>query len=269
MREGKNAIVDRGAAGRVRRMAVLALLLAFLCLTAVCPAASEEPFTEGKKGSLRITVLFEKGEKNQSDQWKNVPVPGMKLRLYRTADLDMKDDGEAAYRSVPAFAGAGVAYDGAMDAEQSLKAAERLAAAAGGIQPDAEGATDQNGVLSFGGLAPGMYLAVQQGTAETADGRIVISPALWQVPMPERESSGEYRWTYQVEVFPKAGTLHVQPQPTVTPTATPAPSGSTPGGSVPGRPVKTGDPGHPVLWGVTALLALLAIGAALKQRKRM
>lgn len=195
-----------------------------------------------------------------------MPVPGLKVRLFRTADLDVKDNGEAAYRSVPAFAGAGVAYDGAMDAEQSLKAAERLAAAAGGIQPDAEGATDQNGVLSFGGLAPGMYLAVRQGTAETADGRIVISPALWQVPMPERESSGEYRWTYQVEVFPKAGTLHVKPA--VQAIAKPTPPGSTPGGSVPGRPVKTGDPGHPVLWGVTALLALLVIGAALRRRKR-
>ena len=262
MKERKNAIGDRGAAGRVRRMRVLALLLALLCLTAVCPAASAESFTEEKKGSLRITVLLETVEKDQNDQWKSVPVPGLKVRLNRTADLDVKDNGEAAYRSVPAFAGAGVAYDGAMDAEQSLKAAERLAAAAGGIQPDAEGATDQNGVLSFGGLAPGMYLAVRQGTAETADGRIVISPALWQVPMPERESSGEYRWTYQVEVFPKAGTLHVQPA--VQAIAKPTP----PGGPVSGRPVKTGDPGHPVLWAVTALLALLVIGAALGRRKR-
>ena len=184
------------------------------------------------------------------------------MRLFRTADLDVKDNGEAAYRSVPAFAGAGVAYDGAMDAEQSMKAAEKLAASAGGAQPDAEGVTDQNGVLSFADLAPGMYLAVQQGTAETADGRIVISPALWQVPMPERESSGEYRWTYQVEVFPKAGTLHVKPA--VQAIAMPTP----PGGPVPGRPVKTGDPGHPVLWGVTALLALLVIGTALRRRKR-
>ena len=191
-----------------------------------------------------------------------MPVPGLKVRLYRTADLDVKDNGEAAYRSVPAFAGAGVAYDGAMDAEQSMKAAEKLAASAGGAQPDAEGVTDQNGVLSFADLAPGMYLAVQQGTAETADGRIVISPALWQVPMPERESSGEYRWTYQVEVFPKAGTLHVKPA--VQAIAMPTP----PGGPVPGRPVKTGDPGHPVLWGVTALLALLVIGTALRRRKR-
>ena len=96
MKERKNAIGDRGAAGRVRRMRVLALLLALLCLTAVCPAASAESFTEEKKGSLRITVLLETVEKDQNDQWKSVPVPGLKVRLNRTADLDVKDNGEAA-----------------------------------------------------------------------------------------------------------------------------------------------------------------------------
>ena len=99
-------------------------------------------------------------------------------------------------------------------AEKTKEAAETLAGevAARGMKGK-EGLTDENGVVTFEGLEPGIYLVVQT----SGQSRYGIMQTFLAV-LPQTGANGEF--VYEVEATPKA----VTPVPTQPPAPTRAPS---------------------------------------------
>lgn len=295
-------VVGRGRLRRLagalggRYMAGKAILLALLCLpwlTLRSPAAvnAVEDLDTSKSCDLTITVQYETDE-NKDGKGEMKPVPGMKLLLYRVADLTVSNGG-AVYQSLAPFASAGIRYEG-MDASSSLKAAQKLAGLVKDRTPDKEGTTAADGTVTFTGLEKGMYLAVQVLSQQEGQGRQVrISPCLWQVPMPQLdEAAGINRWQYQTAVFPKAGTVtppppretepetephtepHTEPpkppQPPTEKPKEPKPPSPGGGGNPPGSGggVKTGDTTPIAVTAGLMLSALAVIAAVIVIRRR-
>lgn len=233
-----------------------ALLFALLCLPAglASPVFAEET---GESCRLTICAMYEE-DSGKAGTAVSKPVSGMRIRLWRTADL-IENAGSWSYKPVAAFASVQVSYEG-MTASESIDAAKKLMAVAPSI-PDAEGVTGSDGHLFFDNLKTGIYLAVQVKGNE----KFRMDPCLWQIPIPESDSeTGEVRWTYDVEVMPKIEN-HVTPTP--TPRNYPHKEPSKP---LPASPVKTGDATPPLLpYAIAcgaALVVLILIAGGRKRR---
>lgn len=238
-----------------------ALLFALLCLSAglASPTFAEET---GESCRLTICAMYEE-DSGKAGAAVSKPVSGMRIRLWRTADL-IENAGSWSYKPVAAFASVQVSYE-KMTASESIDASKKLMAAARSI-PDAEGVTGSDGHLFFDNLKPGIYLAVQVKGNE----KFRMDPCLWQIPMPESDSeTGEVRWTYDVEVMPK--TEEVSSENHVTPAPTPVnPPHKEPSKTPSASPVKTGDATPPLLpYAIAcgaALVVLILIAGGRKKR---
>ena len=234
-----------------------ALLLALLCL----PAGFAHPvFGADERGEtcrLTIKAMYEE-DSGKAGVAVSKPASGMRIRLWRTADLVEDSDGWT-YKPVDAFASVPVSYKD-MTASESARAARQLAAAAGN-NPDAEGLTGSDGQLSFDSLKPGIYLAVQvQG-----NGKVRMDPCLWQVPMPEYDSkTGKVSWIYDVEVMPKTDRVVPEKHENHTKHVTHGKTSSTPGNPAQKKEAKTSHAGQAKTGDTAPILPYaIAAGAAL------
>ena len=194
-------------------------LLAVLFLAAPFPAWAQE--ADSRTGSLRILAFYQR-DTGKTGKSEDIPAAGMRIRLYRTADL-VRVSGAWSYQPVQAYSSVSVSYE-KMTASQSSAAAKKLASVASRRRPDAEGVIGSNGALSLSGLAPGIYLAVQVGKT----GKVVMAPCLWQVPEPRvNAGNGAVSWKYELEVRPKLEAVkqyHHHKKKTIVKTGDPSPS---------------------------------------------
>lgn len=248
--------------------AALLLLSLLVCVFPNSVRAGAEG-TENRTGSLTITAEYEKKAEEGRDPVM-APVSGMRVRLYRTADLQ-ESRGGYIYKPVGIFTSVSVSYQD-MKASDSLRAARKLADAVAGSKPLAEGVTGSDGKVSFENLKAGMYLAVQ---VTEKDGPR-MDPCLWQVPMPD-QSAGKNGWNYRVEVNPKTEiTVPEKPQPPARPSnpAKPTPHAGTAarqrnhGGIFHTGLVRTSDLTRILPYAVSAAAALAALLLALARRRK-
>lgn len=168
-------------------------LLAFLgmfvmltgCLAGTVQAGSYEA---GKKGSLNLTV-------QQTDEdGKTTPLTGVKLELYRVADVSF--DGNVHFVLTSSMSSAGYDFDSFKNASEWYSAAEKLAevAAASSVKP-VEAVSDEQGKVVYSDMEEGMYLVI--GAAESS---VKVTPMLLTVPF----ASTEEGWIYDVQAYPKA-----------------------------------------------------------------
>ena len=168
-------------------------LLAFLgmfvmltgCLAGTVQAGSYEA---GKKGSLNLTV-------QQTDEdGKVTPLTGVKLELYRVADVSF--DGNVHFVLTSSMSSAGYDFDSFKNASEWYSAAEKLAevAAASSVKP-VEAVSDEQGKVVYSDMEEGMYLVI--GAAESS---VKVTPMLLTVPF----ASTEEGWIYDVQAYPKA-----------------------------------------------------------------
>ena len=168
-------------------------LLAFLgmfvmltgCLAGTVQAGSYEA---GKKGSLNLTV-------QQTDEdGKTTPLTGVKLELYRVADVEF--DGNVHFVLTSSMSSAGYDFDSFKNASEWYSAAEKLAevAAASSVKP-VEAVSDEQGKVVYSDMEEGMYLVI--GAAESS---VKVTPMLLTVPF----ASTEEGWIYDVQAYPKA-----------------------------------------------------------------
>lgn len=168
-------------------------LLAFLgmfvmltgCLAGTVQAGSYEA---EKKGSLNLTV-------QQTDEdGKTTPLTGVKLELYRVADVSF--DGNVHFVLTSSMSSAGYDFDSFKNASEWYSAAEKLAevAAASSVKP-VEAVSDEQGKVVYSDMEEGMYLVI--GAAESS---VKVTPMLLTVPF----ASTEEGWIYDVQAYPKA-----------------------------------------------------------------
>lgn len=168
-------------------------LLAFLgmfvmltcCLAGTVQAGSYEA---GKKGSLNLTV-------QQTDEdGKTTPLTGVKLELYRVADVSF--DGNVHFVLTSSMSSAGVDFEKLESAGDWYSAAETLAATVGKTTlTPTEAVSDGEGKISYSDLEEGMYLLIG-----SADSTATVTPMLLSIPFVE-ENEG---WVYDVQAYPKA-----------------------------------------------------------------
>lgn len=168
-------------------------LLAFLgmfvmltgCLAGTVQAGSYEA---GKKGSLNLTV-------QQTDEdGKVTPLTGVKLELYRVADVEF--DGNVHFVLTSSMSSAKLDFDSFENASEWYAAAEKLAevAAASSVKP-VEAVSDEQGKVVYSDMEEGMYLVI--GAPESS---VKVTPMLLTVPF----ASTEEGWIYDVQAYPKA-----------------------------------------------------------------
>lgn len=163
-------------------------LLAFLgmfvmltgCLAGTVQAGSYEA---GKKGSLNLTV-------QQTDEdGKTTPLTGVKLELYRVADVSF--DGNVHFVLTSSMSSAGYDFDSFKNASEWYSAAEKLAevAAASSVKP-VEAVSDEQGKVVYSDMEEGMYLVI--GAAESS---VKVTPMLLTVPFASTEEGWDLRCT--------------------------------------------------------------------------
>ena len=141
-----------------------------------------------KKGSLNLTV-------QQTDEdGKTTPLTGVKLELYRVADVSF--DGNVHFVLTSSMSSAGYDFDSFKNASEWYSAAEKLAevAAASSVKP-VEAVSDEQGKVVYSDMEEGMYLVI--GAAESS---VKVTPMLLTVPF----ASTEEGWIYDVQAYPKA-----------------------------------------------------------------
>ena len=180
---------NKTKSGRRQKLcAFLAAFVLFLSSFLIAPFSARAQAAGSQTGSLQITVTYE-ADTGKTGETEDKPAAGMKISLYRTADL-VKKSGSFSYQPDEDFSSVSVSYE-KMTASQSGAAAKKLAQAAEGVKPDEQGVTGSDGTLSFSNLEPGIYLAVQEG--ET--GNVTMAPCLWQVPQPQvNKKTGAVSW---------------------------------------------------------------------------
>ena len=176
----------------------------------------------GEQSSLAVHLIYV-----DEEQKKNVPVVGAQIELFKVADLTT-DNGVAKYTLTEEFVSSGIDFEG-MTASESMTAAEELNKLIDetGIEPLKIQSSDEQGIIQYTELNPGMYLGRQREPVQISDTKkITIEPVLWMAPMYElSESQNMYVWNYAPQVLPKSG--EVEKIPTPTPTFTPTPTVTT------------------------------------------
>ena len=214
----------------VRRALSLACGLAMVLTLALLPARIARAATTG---SLTLSMVYEKGG-------KKTPVGGFTVTMYRVASLD---DDVTHFTLEDPFTELGFNFDQGMTAQQNKDTAEASYKIVQKSKPSGTSATsDKNGVIRYGKLPIGMYLAVQTKATGDAKGYEEFTPFLICVPQIDGGP------TFDVEAAPKLTPAKSEkPKPKPKPTPTPKK-----------KLAKTGDPTDPRLWA-----GCLAIGGAL------
>ena len=169
-----------------------------------------------RSGSVSVT-LTHKGE----------PVTGGSFTLYRVADI-AENDGNYFFRLISSLQGYGISLEDLNDSRLAGKVADAVQA------EKLEGtrkAVDRQGNVTFGELALGLYLLIQE---EACPGYNAVEPFL--VAVPNREKDEYY---YDVDASPK---VELETAPTTEPTE---PS-TEPPTTVPGKLPQTGQTNWPV-----------------------
>lgn len=212
----------------VKRLLAICTALIFL-LAASIPACAHAVPDLTRKGSISVTMRV-----------GDTVVPGGSLTLYRVGEI-AEDDGNYTFKTVDTFAG----FTGSLEEVQSPELAQTLAGYAVDKQPLNIGLIDANGQVTFEALEPGLYLFVQN---ETAEGYLPAEPFLVSLPLLE---DGAY--VYDVDASPK---VEIETASTATPTPKPA----TPDTKLP----QTGQLNWPVPLLVISGLLLLMTGWMLR-----
>lgn len=180
-----------------RILSMLAVML-MLCGMLMLTAAAEELDLD-RTGSISLDMTYQ-GE----------PVPGGSLTLYRVAEVTLVNDTDYGYILLETFAASGVSLDDLSAAETANALA--AFAAENGIE-GTKSQIDENGHVSFPGLALGLYLLVQE---DAAPGYEAARPFLVTVPGVEIDT-----YIYDVNASPKLQLEQAPTEPTEPPTVPP------------------------------------------------
>jgi hypothetical protein len=230
--------------------AIVSLVLGALLLTVpVFAAGGRVPALSGEKSSITVKLCYVDGS-------RSTPIGGAKMAIYQVASLAVRGGG-AVYTATPAYASAGIHYEG-MTAAASNKAAAKLAGLAKAQRPRATASTDAGGQARFTGLDPGIYLVMQTGAEGAAKGYETLAPYLVMAPAAVPTDNGN-RWQYQVVSLPK---------PDVVPKAAPPANPPKPHQPPETRRVKTGDAARTSLWVGSFLVATALLLLAVDRRRQ-
>ncbi len=133
-------------------------------------------------------------------------VTGVTFALYRAADVDPY----GAYTLTGDFRDYPVLLDG-QTAESWRLLARTLAGYVrrDGLTPQTTGTTDENGRVEFGGLRPGLYLALAEPMTENGE---IFTAEPFLAALPELDTASN-TWNYQVQAAPKFTVEPVPPEP--------------------------------------------------------
>lgn len=184
--------------------AFLLSLVLVMGITVTAGAAETADLDMDETGSITLTLADSDG----------TVVSGGAISLYKVAALYL-DDGNMAYALTDAFLGCTTV----LDVEDSSLASELAAYAEENNISGTTASVGEDGIISFDGLALGLYLVVQ--TTES-DHYETINPFVVTVPMEE-----EGVWVYAVDASPKVGTVTVTEPETATTTTTTATTTTT------------------------------------------
>ena len=194
----------------------ISLVLALILCCAISMTAFAHPVPDMDKKDCSISVTMHSGSTN---------VGGGALTLYRVGEVQ-EDDGNYSFEPTGDFASCGESFEniqsaGLAKALADYAATEKISGTTKNI--------DDKGNAKFDGLVPGLYLLVQN---QSAEGYYKAEPFLVSVPYLE---NGVYK--YNVDATPK---VEVKKEPEATPTPTPTPTPSPTPTPPPGNPpVKT------------------------------
>lgn len=164
-----------------------ALCLSLLLMAALIPARAlaVTPIDPDRDASLTLHYRYQ-----------DAPCEGLQVSTYRVARV--QENGT--YDLEDAFAGSGADIYGVTSQEEWNIIADTLAAyiAAEGLTSDCTGYTDENGVVAFENIRPGMYLTLST-RAETETGILMFGQFLTVVPHPQEDGNHDYH----VTAYPK------------------------------------------------------------------
>lgn len=167
---------------RIRTAVLCLLILAMLLPGRVMASAGIDSARDSS-----LTINFHDGD---------TPIAGADFDLYLVAEMNEQGD----YELVDDFRRVSVNLED-LDSDALLELASTLTAYIDlfRIQPVRSGSTDEQGLLKFEGLQPGLYLV--RGYAHEQDGKIYTSvPFLVYLPWYDA-AAGE--WIYDLELSPK------------------------------------------------------------------
>lgn len=166
-------VIKRNVAPAKGVAMMVALLVAITCACAVGLAISPQTaFAQDEDATLTLVVKHEENGTNKN-------IAGAEFTAYQVAAI-----GEGGkYVLVSPFEGESVDFNGTLTAEQSKQAAKSMAAIAASKKPAGKKATtDSSGQAAFGTLDMGVYLVVQTGAKDAAEGYNTMDPCLINVP---------------------------------------------------------------------------------------
>ncbi len=174
---------------RISCVVMMAALLALslLSVSAISTADAKEQIVEDKECSLTLTYRAE-------DKY----FEGLDIQIFRCASVTA----DFQYSMYGEFAGYNVVLNGITSQTEWDAVCDTVGSyvVADGIEPDAELLTDENGVVSFTGLKPGIYY-VKRIPTEATKRVIGFEPFLIAVPGLGEDGL----WIYDVDALPKPG----------------------------------------------------------------
>ena len=166
--------------GRLAAVLITAALLGCMMVMGVVASEADRmpALDAGMTGSLKVTMTY----MDPNLETDNVKImPNVQVKLAQVAGLQV-NGGSADYTLLDAYKDTGIELAG-MTASESASAAEKLAPLATGSDI-LTAVTDSNGIATFEGLEPGMYLVFQDTDANTAYRVDAIATFLIAVPYP-------------------------------------------------------------------------------------
>ena len=159
-------------------------------------SAAQKPVQTDKKGSIRILM---------TDTDTGQTVAGGTLSCILAAKLTVSQ-GVTEWKYTEAFADCGLSLENIQDAEFAQKLSDFASGKKiTGITQNVQ----SNGTAVFENLSVGLYLVVQQITAEGYD---AVSPFVVTIPAEQKDG-----WSYDVDASPKMGTVRAEPTVTQAP----------------------------------------------------
>lgn len=165
----------------------LAALLLFLIIFSALPFAATAAEAIATDAVCSLTVNY---------QYENTPVPGAHFSIYRVAAVDAYGN----YSPTPKFTDYPVRItENTSEAWNEYALTFKLLVLADGVAAEAEGITNENGVLVFDELETGLYLVIADKCIYDKY-TVIQTPAIVSLPYAQKGSSS---WKYDVTVKPK------------------------------------------------------------------
>lgn len=200
---------------KIAAIAGAAVLGVALSVTAVAlPATAVQAATQPTAESLQmdakgsITVYFR-------DSSTKKAVPGGEVTLYKVATVQ-RDNANLSYVYVNGFENCGISLGNLTDSTLPGKLQSKIQSTAS----KTTASIDSNGRASFGNLSLGLYLLVQN---KTADKYSPVKTFLVSVPMAKDGS-----WNYNIDATPKMSTSTYNKPPETPPTPSTPTTPTTP-----------------------------------------